>query len=171
MQAMYILDYRRFRLDHSAHNHLIHMLSELDPLQFLGFVSIFSFSFISSLHCGFMCSPLVCSFMGPRAKPTSPGIWIYNLGRVLSYMIAGWLLGSFGENLSHLPSFGSWLAKILGLVLFTVGVIKLGKFLNFWNLDPELPSSNQRLFLQRFEVCRLVFVSSLSVPLLSYSLV
>ena len=102
------------------------LLSTLNPLDLMGFIAIFSFSFASSLHCGLMCSPLVCSALNDRVKLNNKGIWLYNLGRVLSYTLMGGLLGASGEIItSYLPGFASVLTKLIGIILIALGAKKL----------------------------------------------
>ncbi len=128
-------------MDHSAHNHLTHMLSELNPLDLIEFISIFSFSFLSSLHCAFMCAPLVCSYLGNRGKLTSPGVWIYNMGRILSYSVAGLILGGTGEIiLTAMPQLGRFLAYFLGVVLILVAMLKAGNLLRVWRIELSTPN-------------------------------
>ena len=120
-------------MDHSHHLHHHHQaidtLANLNPFEILGFIAIFSFSFAASLHCAFMCSPLVCASMGKRAKLNQLGIWLYNFGRVSSYALAGYLLGLGGEWLQNLkPSWSSIFTKGLAIIIFAVALNK------FWEL-------------------------------------
>ncbi|NRA66795.1 MAG: sulfite exporter TauE/SafE family protein [Pseudobacteriovorax sp.] len=102
------------------------MLSAVDPLTLIGFGAVFTFSFASSLHCGFMCSPLVCSLLKERAAPSSLGIWLYNSGRLLSYLLAGITLGFLGSKLQGaIPFVGSYLSKGIGLLLVAMALLKL----------------------------------------------
>ena len=91
----------------------------------MGFAAVFSFSFAASLHCAFMCSPLVCASIGKRAKISKAGIWLYNFGRILSYAGAGFALGAGGEWLNAFrPQWGMWLSKSLGGLIIGVGLLK-----------------------------------------------
>ncbi len=111
--------------DHT-HSHLQHLLLTIDPLDIMGFIAIFSLSFASSLHCGLMCGPLVCSSLNNRVSLNRMGIWLYNLGRIFSYSLMGALLGYFGQNLTlYLPNFANFLAQVAGIVLISLGLKKL----------------------------------------------
>ena len=91
----------------------------------MGLIAIFSLSFASSLHCGLMCGPLVCSSLNKRVSLKSRGIWLYNLGRICSYTTMGSILGYFGQNLFlYLPNFTSILANIIGVVFIGIGLKK-----------------------------------------------
>ena len=60
-----------------------------DALQWAGFASIFTYSFLVSLHCIGMCGPLACSLIfRSRLKPWVSSA-LYNLGRTISYTLAG----------------------------------------------------------------------------------
>lgn len=70
-----------------------------------------------------MCCPLVSASLGERAHIKSTGIWLYNLGRFVSYSGAGLILGGLSESLLHfLPQISKILAMLLGtaLILFAI---------------------------------------------------
>lgn len=74
------------------------------PIEYLGFISILSFSFFSSLHCIFMCAPLVCAKLGPNSHFKNKELWFYNLFRMLSYIMTGALLGLLGAGIHFIAS-------------------------------------------------------------------
>ena len=91
----------------------------------MGFIAIFSLSFASSLHCGLMCGPLVCSSLNKRVSLKSRGIWLYNLGRIFSYTTMGSILGYFGQKLFlYLPNITTILANIIGVIFIVIGLKK-----------------------------------------------
>lgn len=80
-----------------------------------------------------MCAPLVCSYMGDRAKLTSSGIWLYNLGRIASYTLAGLVLGGTGEFiLNAIPSLGRLITICLGSLLIGAALYKASQLLGLW---------------------------------------
>ncbi len=112
--------------DHLNHNHaaMESLGMPIEALDILGFVSIFSSSLLMSLHCIGMCCPLVNSVLGKRAHITSRGIWLYNLGRLISYTGAGFLLGSLSASMdSGIPLAGQALSWIIGITLIIFAVL------------------------------------------------
>ncbi len=66
------------------------------------FYTAFLFGLMSSLHCGGMCGPIALSLPTanmPRWQYIS-GRVLYNVGRVITYILLGGLLGLFGRGLS-----------------------------------------------------------------------
>ena len=66
------------------------------------FYTAFIFGLMSSLHCGGMCGPIALSL--PTANMPKwqyvMGRIFYNVGRVITYVLLGGLLGLFGKGLS-----------------------------------------------------------------------
>lgn len=99
---------------------------DFNPLDLFGFIAVFSFSFAASIHCAFMCSPLVCAAMGDRAKINQPGIWLYNLGRGFSYISAGIALGAGSQFIDQwLPWISPYIFKVLGTLILIIALLKL----------------------------------------------
>lgn len=97
-------------------------LADYDPLLLAGFVGILTYSFFVSLHCVAMCSPLVCARLGPRTTWRSPGLWLYNSGRLLSYTMMGALAGLVGQSFFSISgSVGSVVSRFLALALVLWG--------------------------------------------------
>lgn len=95
-----------------------------EALDVLGLISIFSSSFLMSLHCIGMCCPLVNSVLGKRAHITSRGIWLYNLGRLLSYTGAGFLVGKVTSSLdASIPLAGNAISWTIGIALIAFALI------------------------------------------------
>ena len=108
---------------HSHAGHLfMEMIESLDPWSWAGMFAVLSFSFMTSLHCAVMCGPLVCGRLGSRAQVTSMGIWLYNFGRMLSYVLCGALLAGVGAALgSWYAAAGELLACTFAMILFWQG--------------------------------------------------
>lgn len=88
-----------------------------------------------------MCSPLVCAAMKDRAKLNRSGIWLYNLGRILSYSGAGLILGAGGQWLGGFrPQWGIWLSKILGTIIIIIALTKAWEIVfkkSLWRLNTK----------------------------------
>lgn len=91
------------------------------------YISALTVGFLGSFHCAGMCGPLV--FMLPKNSESSyaivKGRFIYNLGRVITYITIGLLFGMFGLAIA-LKGFQRELSVITGIlivitVLFTSG--------------------------------------------------
>ena len=95
----------------------------ISPLELGGFVSILSYSFFASLHCAFMCGPLVCGVLGPKAHAREWPLWTYNMARLVIYVllggILGMLVGSVGGDIGNALSYG------LGGLLIAAGLSML----------------------------------------------
>ncbi len=111
-------------MDHLHHAHQVATaLVQSDPLAVAGFVAILSFSFLASLHCAFMCAPLVCALLGGGGAVTRRSVVIYNGARLASYVGAGALLGAGGGALLRVSAaFGYVLAALLAVLLLAAAV-------------------------------------------------
>jgi len=77
-----------------------------------------------SLHCAGMCSPLSMAITGMNARVMVRRL-IYNGGRILTYGMAGALIGSLGF-LAPVRSIQPVLSFILGALLITTGITGIG---------------------------------------------
>jgi len=92
---------------------------------------------LGSTHCAGMCGGIVSALslsIAPEQRNSSArlsGILIlYNIGRILSYTIAGWLIASLGSSAADL---GSGIELRRGFVLLSALVmIALGLYLTGW---------------------------------------
>lgn len=66
------------------------------------FVTAFTLGILSSLHCVGMCGPLALALPLDRTSKNKTyfGIILYHLGKMLSYILLGGIIGLFGK---HLP--------------------------------------------------------------------
>ncbi|MCE2739895.1 MAG: sulfite exporter TauE/SafE family protein [Sphingobacteriales bacterium] len=81
------------------------------------FLTAFLTGLFGSFHCAGMCGPIAFALPGSKEKGVSFyfGRFLYNLGRMLSYALLGFILGSFGLGLK--------LAGIQQGLSISVGVI------------------------------------------------
>jgi sulfite exporter TauE/SafE len=117
-------------MGHGHHHHMMDALSSIDPLQLAGFAAIFSYSFLVSWHCAGMCGPLACSILARKGHPSWTASLLYNLGRLLSYVSAGVILGAFSAQIVQRSLFwGQIITRIAGVWLI------------IWALFPFIPWS------------------------------
>lgn len=115
-------------LGHGHHHHMMDTLSSVDPLQLAGFAAIFSYSFLVSWHCAGMCGPLACSILARRDRPSWTASLLYNLGRFLSYVGAGVILGALTSQIAQSSlAWGQIMTRIAGIWLIV------------WALFPFIP--------------------------------
>lgn len=84
------------------------------------FLTAFLTGLFGSFHCAGMCGPIAFALPGTKANPLSfyIGRFVYNLGRMFSYAVLGFISGSFGLGLK--------LAGIQQGLSISVGVIIIG---------------------------------------------
>lgn len=114
--------------------------------EWIGFSTVFSYSFLVSLHCVGMCGPLACSLLGR----SGPNFWrsnlLYNLGRCFSYCLAGALAGTLAGFVS---SFWPPLTQILSVVFGTL--LCLWALIALLNLERKMPFPGFRAPLSFFQ--------------------
>ncbi len=101
-------------------------------------LAAFAIGFFSSAHCIGMCGGIVgaLSFgLPPRIRNDRwrllPYILLYNLGRILSYALAGALLAGIGSELLHAisPQYGHLILQwFAALVMIAIGLYLAGWF-------------------------------------------
>lgn len=91
----------------------------------------FFMGFFGSLHCLFMCGPLVFSL---------PNRWVYHLGRVCTYSVLGGLFAWLGTSIA----IKGWQ---VGISLATGGVLVTFAFLHFLGIkNRKLARFQQKMF-------------------------
>jgi len=100
-------------------------------------ISAFLIGLFSTLHCFGMCGGLVGAMtmsLQPtiRKQPAQLGLYTlaYNLGRIMSYGVAGFLVGFFGQALRDffMPEEGVAILRLLASIL----VIAMGFYIAGW---------------------------------------
>jgi len=104
---------------------------------------------VGSLHCVGMCGPIMLTFAGPRPSITTFGV--YHIGRILSYLLIGALLGLIGESL-HFFQVQQVLTIALGVLLLVIYTI------------PAFRTSVERWYFQSamYRVVQRVLASNIS---------
>ena len=86
----------------------------------------FVLGLITSLHCVGMCGPIALALpfsANSKTKKIFSGI-IYNLGRTLTYVIAGVVFGIAGQGFNML-GFQQWISIISGTIIILFAIIPL----------------------------------------------
>lgn len=118
----------------------------------MGYGMLFLVGLLTSVHCIAMCGginlsqcvPRGSGEMGRRGGAFMPGL-LYNLGRVISYTLIGFLLGLVGYGLggggrAGLPTLLQGILKLAaGVFMVVMGVNMLGLFPWLRRLAPRLP--------------------------------
>ncbi|NEV64808.1 sulfite exporter TauE/SafE family protein [Thiorhodococcus minor] len=92
---------------------------------------------LSALHCIGMCGGIAgaISYSLPPAVRSRPSSYVsyqllFNLGRILTYCVAGAAFGSLGAGLAQLSTLG-WLEEVMRLVAASV-LIGIGLYIGGW---------------------------------------
>ncbi|MCF6236807.1 MAG: sulfite exporter TauE/SafE family protein [Gammaproteobacteria bacterium] len=98
------------------------------------FISAIAIGFFGSLHCIGMCGGLVSALCMTRPKLWWPGLLSYQLGRVFTYTVLGFIAGFLGSSLGDIAWFkqAQWLLTLLAgglMILFAC-------YLGGWLPDP-----------------------------------
>lgn len=82
------------------------------------FLAALTLGMIGSFHCIGMCGPLAFSLPLKRDSDVAKfiGSFLYNMGRIVTYSLFGFLLGLAGKSVS-LFGFQQWLSVIAGLTI------------------------------------------------------
>lgn len=81
---------------------------------------------VGSAHCAGMCGPIALALplrSDNWVSRVSGGL-IYNLGRIITYMILGSVFGILGKGL-HMAGFQLWASIIIGILMISMVVIPL----------------------------------------------
>jgi sulfite exporter TauE/SafE len=102
---------------------LVQALAGIDPWAAAGFLAVWTFGFVTSLHCALMCGPLVCARLGPTRSAKSPGLWLYNAGRLISYPLVGAVAATVGGSIgAALAALGTYVAVTVATLLAAAGI-------------------------------------------------
>jgi uncharacterized protein len=111
----------------------------------------FLLGFVGSAHCAGMCGPLALALPGGGGRATFlVGRLLYNLGRVVTYLLMGAFFGLVGHGFA-LAGLQRWVSLVLGIVIL-VGVFVSPRFANALPVTrfvSWLKATLGRLFQQR----------------------
>ncbi|MEA5136719.1 MAG: sulfite exporter TauE/SafE family protein [Candidatus Fimivivens sp.] len=158
------------------------LLNMLVPSQLgdtrMGYGMLFMIGLVTSVHCVAMCGGINLSQCIPRGESgaetqsrvaTFMPTFLYNLGRVISYTVVGFLLGLFGmliggETSVGLPTMLQGILKLVaGVFMVIMGINMLGLFPWLQRFTPRMP----RIFAQKVNAEKAPSHSPLIVGLLN----
>ena len=89
----------------------------------------FLLGFVGSAHCAGMCGPLALALPGGSGRVAFVvGRLLYNLGRVVTYMLMGAFFGLLGHGFA-LAGLQRWVSLVLGIAIL-LGVLVSPRFAN-----------------------------------------
>ncbi|MBL7925490.1 MAG: sulfite exporter TauE/SafE family protein [Bacteroidia bacterium] len=97
------------------------------------YISALTIGFLGSFHCVAMCGPIALVLPGKKDSKTAmiPGRVFYNLGRIVTYILLGLILGFIGFSIS-IKGFQRELSILTGVViLISVFFTSGGKHIPF----------------------------------------
>ncbi|MDZ7719284.1 MAG: sulfite exporter TauE/SafE family protein [Balneolaceae bacterium] len=97
------------------------------------------FGFLGSVHCVGMCGPIALALpvSAVQGLKKYAGIFLYNLGRTVVYVLLGSVVGFFGK-LAGLVGFQKYLSVLTGvLIIASVVIPKVRNKLNSWQAIPS----------------------------------
>lgn len=106
---------------------------------------LFIIGLITSVHCVAMCGGITLTqtlgqTQGGRYAALKPAA-LYNIGRVLSYTIVGFLVGALGSTITFSNTAQGVLKLIAGVFMVIMGLNMLGIFPWLRRLTPRLPAA------------------------------
>jgi sulfite exporter TauE/SafE/plastocyanin domain-containing protein len=113
----------------------------------MGYGMLFIIGLVTSVHCAAMCGGINLSQCIPAAAAPLPGErWkilfpsiLYNAGRVISYTIAGIIVGALGSVISVPGRFQGLVQLVAGLFMVIMGINMLGIFPFLRRFNLHLP--------------------------------
>ncbi len=137
----------------------------------MGYGMLFVIGLITSVHCVAMCGGINLSQCIAQSqsggeesrfaalRPT----FLYNLGRVVSYTIVGFIVGGLGSVITFSTTAQGALKLIAGIFMMIMGINMLGIFPGLRRLTPRMP----RIFSRRINTEKAKSNSPLIVGLLN----
>jgi len=111
----------------------------------MGYGLLFAIGLLTSVHCVAMCGGINLSQCLPKdgGKPGAfsvlrPSI-LYNLGRVVSYTVVGFIAGALGSAVTFSLAAQGVLKLIAGVFMVVMGINMLGLFPRLRALTPRMP--------------------------------
>lgn len=114
----------------------------------MGYGMLFVIGLVTSVHCVAMCGGINLSQCIPYGeqgeekrsrfsvlKPT----FLYNLGRVISYTIVGFIVGAFGSVITFSNTLQGVLKLIAGVFMVIMGINMLGILPGLHKFNPRMP--------------------------------
>lgn len=113
----------------------------------MGYGMMFVIGLITSVHCVAMCGGINLSQCIPQSGTIKEGsrfsalrpAFLYNLGRVISYTIVGFIVGALGSVITFSNTAQGGLKLVAGVFMVIMGVNMLGIFPWLRRLNPRMP--------------------------------
>ncbi|MDX8408303.1 MAG: sulfite exporter TauE/SafE family protein [Mariprofundaceae bacterium] len=116
------------------------------------YLLLFSMGLFGGLHCIGMCGGLVGALAMSRPRVWWNGLLVYQLGRIVTYALLGFLVGGIGLTLVQLG--GSMIQQILAIF---AGLVMVGFGLNLAGLLPDMLSRATAAISSRLGLSRLAY--------------
>jgi len=118
----------------------------------MGYGMLFVIGLMTSVHCIAMCGGINLSQCIPRGNGTGesrlsvlePSL-LYNLGRVVSYTVIGFIVGALGSAITFSVNAQGIMKLIAGIFMIIMGINLLGIFPYLSRLNPGMP----KIFAQK----------------------
>lgn len=112
----------------------------------MGYGMLFVIGLITSVHCVAMCGGINLSQCIPQNEVSENGklsalrpSFLYNLGRVISYTVVGFVVGAIGSAFTFSNTLQGILKLIAGVFMIIMGINMLGIFPWLKKLNPKMP--------------------------------
>ena len=113
----------------------------------MGYSMLFVIGLVTSVHCVAMCGGINLSQCIPQSGSGSDGdrrsalrpAFLYNLGRVISYTVVGFIVGALGSAITFSNTLQGVLKLVAGMFMVIMGLNMLGIFPWLRKLNPRMP--------------------------------
>ncbi|MDR2486703.1 MAG: sulfite exporter TauE/SafE family protein [Clostridiales Family XIII bacterium] len=114
----------------------------------MGYGMLFVIGLVTSVHCLAMCGGINLSQSLPKdggqtgagGFATFRSTFLYQLGRIVSYTVVGFIVGAFGSAITFSATLQGVLKLVAGVFMVIMGVVMLGVFPWMRRLVPRMPS-------------------------------
>ena len=138
----------------------------------MGYGMLFVIGLITSVHCVSMCGGISLSQCIPYNEdtPEKKGrltalrpTFLYNLGRVISYTVVGFIVGALGSVMTFSNTVQGIMKLVAGIFMVIMGINMLGFFPWLRRLNPRMP----KVFANKIEKRKSASKSPLIIGLLN----
>jgi uncharacterized protein len=137
----------------------------------MGYGMMFVIGLITSVHCVAMCGGINLSQCIPKDRDGKEDgrlsalrpAFLYNLGRVISYTIIGFIVGAIGNVITFSNTAQGILKLVAGVFMVIMGINMLGIFPWLRRLNPRMP----KIFASKINAQKVRSKSSFIVGLLN----
>lgn len=113
----------------------------------MGYGMLFVIGLVTSVHCVAMCGGINLSQCIPKGEKSGEEgrlsalrpSFLYNLGRVVSYTVVGFIVGALGSAITFSNTAQGVLKLVAGVFMVIMGINMLGLFPWLRKLNPRMP--------------------------------